>query len=386
MNITKLFVIRSKIAKYVSRHFYDCYPPCPTPKPLTVTVTGVNSRVGQITALVLKQCQYIDQLNVFDYTEGPYGTSVDLSHIDTNTKISGFTGLDCLKEAITDADVVVICGGESDKPLQNDRDLFKKNADYVRNIALHTSEFNSSSIICVSTPPVAAMVPLISEEYKKAEVYNARKIIGITTLGQSRANSIIGEYTQNDPSSIQCPIVGADRMTTIVPVLSQTKIGVKLPKPAQELLYNQICTAEDDALIKKYTENSGPCIISSAYSASKFVISVVRGLLDIFYGVECAYVRQIGQAGVFLPYMTSIIKLGSQGVQSIHMPHINEAECERLQKVAKTIRKQIKWGESYITGELLEKKRRTKRPQHTCEVIKIDRLSKIGDANYNKTP
>ncbi|KAK4887540.1 hypothetical protein RN001_003811 [Aquatica leii] len=385
MKFAKLLVSCSK-SKCLSRNFYqDCNPPCPpTSRPLTVALTGVNSRVGQITSLVLKQCQFIDQLNVFDYTDGPYGISVDLGHIDTNTKITGYTGLDCLREAVTGANVVVICGGEPQKPIQNDRELFKLNADYVRNVALHTAEFNPHAIICVSTPPVAAMVPLISEEYKRAEVYNARKIIGITTLGSSRANSIIGQYAQKDPQTINCPLVGADRSNTIVPVLSQTEVGVKLPKPAVELLHNQICKAEDEALVKKYTENSGPCAISAAYATSKFVISVVRGLLDIFYGVECAYVRQVGHCGVFLPYMTSVVKLGLEGVQSIHMPFISEQECEKLQKAAKVIRKQIKWGESYITGELLEKKRRTRRPLHTCEIIKIERQTRIGDAAFNK--
>ncbi|KAB0799898.1 hypothetical protein PPYR_07778 [Photinus pyralis] len=352
----------------------------PDPAPTVVTLIGASSRVGQLTALQLKQCNLLDELRLFEFAKsGLSGVALDLNHIPTSVNVVSYTGLDLLRNAVVGAQVVVICGGEPKKPGIREYDLFLGNADYVRSVALHTAEFNPNAILCITTPPVTAMVPLVSEEYKRAEVYNPKKILGVTTLGVTRANSVIAAYSEQDPSTVLCPVVGGMGATTLVPVLSQTETGPKLPQPAVELLHNQICKSEDEVLTLKYLENSSSCVLSSSFATTRFVTSVLQGLKNKFTGYEFAFVRQTGHIEPFLSYMMSVIKLDNQGVQSLHMPNLNELEAKKLLNAAEVIRQQIHWGASFVTGASFEKRKRPKRIVQDCAIIKIDRQSRIGD-------
>lgn len=53
-------------------------------------------------------------------------------------------------------------------------------------------------------------------------MYDPRKIIGITTLAGSRANTYISKRTNVSADNVVCPIVGGFSPHSIVPVLSQT--------------------------------------------------------------------------------------------------------------------------------------------------------------------
>ncbi|KAF2904479.1 hypothetical protein ILUMI_01695 [Ignelater luminosus] len=313
MNFLKLPVLLPRATKFILKRYASCFQPIvceSTTRPIVVTITGANTGSAKIVALLLKQSPLIDELRLFDYDNGPCGTALDLSHIDTSTKVKPYSGLSMLKEAVEGSKIVVVCGGEATKAAHPEYELFRYNADYVRNIAIYTSEFSPESVLCIATPPITAMVPLASEEYKKAQVYDSRKIIGVTTLSMIRANTFIAAHGGQHPERIMCPTIGGMGYKTTVAVVSQTDIGAKLASPVADVLRNRIANAENHVLQVQYIENAGACCITNGFATARFITSVVKGLLDIFDGFECGFVRQTGEAADFLSYMGSVIKLG----------------------------------------------------------------------------
>lgn len=75
-------------------------PKCPSMK---VTICGASGSIGQPLSLMLKQCPYIDELNLFDII-GACGVGLELSHVDTKCKVRAYTGKEQLKESLKVSD------------------------------------------------------------------------------------------------------------------------------------------------------------------------------------------------------------------------------------------------------------------------------------------
>lgn len=211
---------------------------------------------------------------------------------------------------------MLVCGGQIKKPCKLQADLFEENADYVRNAAIYMSEFNPKGIFCISTPPVNALVPMVSEELKKEPNYDPRKVIGIMTLGVIRSNTIAARYINKNPADVAVPVIGGMCRKTLVPVFSQIKPVVPLNVALQKLLHDKVCSAEDEAVDLKFIENTGSCYVSSAFACARFVTSVLKGLRGDRNIIECGFVRQLGHIEAFLPYMGSVLSLGKYLIEN----------------------------------------------------------------------
>jgi len=93
--------------------------------------------------------------------------------------------------------------------------------------------------------------------FKKAGVFDEKKILGITNLGAVRTNSFIAKEKVNfvgkknrvknnlnfctknkglDSSTVNCPVIGGHSGVTIVPVISQCNPSVDLISSKQQLI------------------------------------------------------------------------------------------------------------------------------------------------------
>lgn len=99
MNLSKFSVHLPKIvslsARYYSKEYYSGIP-----SNVVTTLIGAATPVGRMASLLLKQNPYIDELRLYDQSENSCGVALDLSHIDTDTKVKGYSGLEVLPEAI----------------------------------------------------------------------------------------------------------------------------------------------------------------------------------------------------------------------------------------------------------------------------------------------
>lgn len=67
---------------------------------IQVTLIGSSGRVGGPLALLLKQNIYVTRLNIYDEAIFSPGIAMDLSHIESRTKVRSYYGMDKLDEAL----------------------------------------------------------------------------------------------------------------------------------------------------------------------------------------------------------------------------------------------------------------------------------------------
>ncbi|KAJ8919527.1 hypothetical protein NQ315_002148 [Exocentrus adspersus] len=339
------------------------------PQQPTVTILNASTKIGRTLALLLKQSPYLGELRLYDKNISICTVGEDLSHIDTRAKVKTYGGKTAMKYAVLDAHVVVAVGGCRTSHKETPKDLFDKNVDDLRYTTLHMVEFNPKAVFCIGSPPIEALVPLVSEEYKKAGVYDSRKIIGITSVASMRANSYVAAAIGKNASDVLCPIVGGVSPNCLVGVLSQINpntglsavkkqdklfnfynLNAFLLQQVQTSIQNQLGNSEDD-LLKLYAD-CGTICYSPALAISRFINFLLRALMGDSTCVDYAFVRQMGHIGQFLPYMASIVRLGRNGIMSSHMPKVSGDEGRRLKIASYVIRDLITLGESFVTGEV----------------------------------
>lgn len=72
-------------------------------------------------------------------------------------------------------------------------DLFNTNASIVRDLAKAVAEVSPKAFVAIISNPVNSTVPIASEVFQKAGVYDPNRIFGVTTLDIVRANAFVGE-------------------------------------------------------------------------------------------------------------------------------------------------------------------------------------------------
>lgn len=72
-------------------------------------------------------------------------------------------------------------------------DLFNTNASIVRDIAEASSKICPKAFLAIITNPVNSTVPIAAEVYKKNNVYDSKRIFGVTTLDVVRSEAFVSE-------------------------------------------------------------------------------------------------------------------------------------------------------------------------------------------------
>ena len=90
-------------------------------------------------------------------------------------------------------EVLIIPAGVPRKPGMTRDDLFNINASIVRDLAAAAAAVCPKALIGIISNPVNSTVPIASEVFKKAGVYDPNRIFGVTTLDVVRANTFIAE-------------------------------------------------------------------------------------------------------------------------------------------------------------------------------------------------
>lgn len=76
---------------------------------------GASGGIGQPLALLMKQSTFVSEIALYDIANAA-GVAADLSHIETRPTVSGHTGPESLKAALTNSKVVLIPAGVPRKP------------------------------------------------------------------------------------------------------------------------------------------------------------------------------------------------------------------------------------------------------------------------------
>ncbi|CAF5211451.1 unnamed protein product, partial [Rotaria magnacalcarata] len=146
-----------------------------------VAVLGASGGIGQPLSLLLKLSPMISNLSLYDIQHAK-GVGADVSHIETRVKVKAYVGNDELADALKGMDLVLIPAGVPRKPGMTRDDLFITNATIVADLVSACAKNCPRAIIAIITNPVNSTVPIASAIMKAYNVYDEKKIIGVTTL------------------------------------------------------------------------------------------------------------------------------------------------------------------------------------------------------------
>ncbi|XP_037089870.1 malate dehydrogenase, mitochondrial-like [Pollicipes pollicipes] len=307
-----------------------------------VAVMGASGGIGQPLSLLMKQAPQVSQLSLYDIVHTP-GVAADLGHIESPAKVTGYVGPDQLKASLEGCEVVVIPAGVPRKPGMTRDDLFNTNASIVRDLCRAAAEVCPKAFIAIISNPVNSTVPIASEVYKQAGVYDPSRIFGVTTLDIVRANAFIGELKGVDPREVNCPVIGGHAGITIIPVISQCTPAVQFPADQLKALTERIQDAGTEVV--KAKAGAGSATLSMAYAGARFAVSLLRAMDGEQGVVECSYVRSDVTES---PYFSTPCLLGKNGLEkNLGMGTLSEFESDLVKKALPELLASIKKGEDF---------------------------------------
>ncbi|MBW0467709.1 hypothetical protein O181_007424 [Austropuccinia psidii MF-1] len=328
--------------------------------PLKVTVLGAAGGIGQPLSLLLKQNLLITQLALFDVVPVVKGVAVDISHVNTPSQVSGFTPEDDgLAKALKGADLVIIPAGVPRKPGMTRDDLFNTNAGIVRNLATAVAENSPKAFILVISNPVNSTVPIVAEVLKKNDVFDPKKLFGVTTLDVVRASTFAAQVVGQTEKAheYKIPVIGGHSGVTILPLLSQSNP----PLPSSVLsddtkvkeLIHRIQFGGDEVVQAK--DGTGSATLSMAYAGFRFAESLIKakwlgqtGVIEMsyIYVAEDAHIKAHTDG---LEYFSVPIELGPEGVHKLlPIGQINDNEKQLLKICVNELKGNITKGISFV--------------------------------------
>merc|ERR1719326_2190284 len=251
-----------------------------------VAVAGAAGGIGQPLSLLMKDCDLVSELRLFDIVNTP-GVAADISHIPSPAKVTGHKGAEEMHAAFDGCDVVVIPAGVPRKPGMTRDDLFNTNAGIVQGLAEAAAKHCPNAALCIISNPVNSTVPICAETFKKAGVYNPQKLFGVTTLDVIRANTFVADNQGKSPRDVNVTVIGGHAGITILPLLSQT--GFSFSDEDREALTHRIQFGGDEVV--KAKDGLGSATLSMAYAGARFterLLEAAAGNTDV---VECCFVE-----------------------------------------------------------------------------------------------
>ncbi|XP_020613695.1 malate dehydrogenase, mitochondrial-like [Orbicella faveolata] len=310
-----------------------------------VAVLGAAGGIGQPMSLLMKQHTAISHLALYDIVNTP-GVVADISHICTPAKVTSHQGPDDLQSALEGCAAVVIPAGVPRKPGMTRDDLFNTNASIVQTLSEACAKFCPKAIICIISNPVNSTVPIASEVFKKAGVYDPARILGVTTLDIVRANTFVAEAKAIEPKkvSVKKVLTYAARMILFV---FKTSPKTSFTDEETEKLTDRIQNAGTEVVNAK--AGSGSATLSMAYAGTKFISSVLAALNGQKNMVECAFIKSdVCDTG----YFASPVELGPNGVETnLGIGKLSAYETKKLEEVIPELKKNIKKGEDFVLGK-----------------------------------
>ncbi|KAJ3574970.1 hypothetical protein NPX13_g4192 [Xylaria arbuscula] len=327
-------------------------------------VAGAAGGIGQPLSLLLKLSPLVDELALYDVHQSQVqGVSVDLSHISSPAKITGYdnTGdsLDGAKAAMKDAGIIVIPAGVPRKPGMTRDDLFKINAGIVKGLIEVAAEVAPKAFILVISNPVNSTVPIAAETLKAKGVFDAKKLFGVTTLDVVRSETFVSEITGIKTSDLNIPVVGGHSGETIVPLFSKATPKVDIPDDKYAALVNRIQYGGDEVV--KAKEGKGPggsATLSMALAGFRFAEKVLKAAKGEKGLVEPSYVYLPGvpggdvvkEANGGLDFFSVPVELGPNGVEKVTNPltDLTDKESSLLKECLKKLPKNIEDGVDFV--------------------------------------
>ncbi|XP_014616232.1 PREDICTED: malate dehydrogenase, mitochondrial-like [Polistes canadensis] len=316
-------------------------------KSMKVAILGANNETGRFLSLLLKRSSLIDEISLYDKETTEYLAS-ELNHVDTRCKVTTYPhNEECLTRTLQDAKVVVALAGKNLQGESTPTELLESNAEILSDLLPNVIRSCPRAMLAIAMYPVNSLVPVAVEMYKKAGIYECKRLFGVTTLDCVRANSLAAEMTGIAPECVVVPVIGGCCPCTRIPLFSQMTPRVNLSMQEMKNLTNSVRKADEDVLKANCGRNVS--IYASAFAIGRFCISLCKSVRQQRGVIECAYVRSCVIPEV--TYFASQLELGPDGIQKyLGIPPLNNDECKLLLEAIPVLREAINQGETLALG------------------------------------
>eukprot|EP01024_Parvocaulis_polyphysoides_P050772 TRINITY_DN4955_c1_g1_i3.p1 TRINITY_DN4955_c1_g1~~TRINITY_DN4955_c1_g1_i3.p1 ORF type:complete len:375 (-),score=66.70 TRINITY_DN4955_c1_g1_i3:314-1363(-) len=311
-----------------------------------VVILGAAGGIGQPLSALMKMNPTVSHLALYDIMGTP-GVAADISHINTAAQVTGHTGPDELPHALKGADLVIIPAGVPRKPGMTRQDLFNINAGIVRDLVDGCGKHCPGAVLNIISNPVNSTVPIAAEVLKKLGVYESKRLFGVTTLDVVRAKTFYAERNGLDVRNVDVPVVGGHAGITILPLWSQANPQVELTPEDTDYLTKRTQDGGTEVVTAK--AGKGSATLSMAYAGALFADACVRGLQGNMNVVECCFVESKESGSPDVPYFSTRVKLGKEGVAEIYpIGQINEQEQEGMKAMIPELARSIEAGVKFV--------------------------------------
>ena len=325
----------------------------------TVAVLGAAGGIGQPLSLLLKRTPLVEHLHLYDIANVA-GVAADVSHVNSDATVRGFTGPAQLGAALAGAHLVVIPAGIPRKPGMSRDDLFNVNAGIVRDLVSACAKHCPKAVLNIISNPVNSTVPIAAEVLKKQGVYDPKRLLGVTHLDVMRARVFASEALGADPNDIDVPVVGGHAGVTILPLLSQVTpappSGAPLTETQIEHLTERVRNGGTEVVNAK--AGAGSATLSMAAAAAEFAAACLRALAGHRNVTVCAYVAS--DAVNSLPFFATKVRLGRSGVEhnyGLPTRGLSPFEKSELEKLVPELRASIDKGVAFAGGDEAHRRR-----------------------------
>lgn len=221
------------------------------------------------------------------------------------------------------------------------------NAGIVKGLVEACGKHCPGAMLNIISNPVNSTVPIAAESLRRMGVYDARKVLGVTTLDVVRAKTFYAGKVGVDVAGVDVPVVGGHAGITILPLFSQATPGHSLSAEDIDALTKRTQDGGTEVVLAK--AGKGSATLSMAYAAALFADACLRGL-NGQVATECAYVESSVEPG--LPFFASRVKLSADGVETIHpVGSMTSYEKDALEAMKPELLASIEKGINFVRGD-----------------------------------
>ena len=240
-------------------------------------------------------------------------------------------------EDTADSDVVICTAGAPRKPGMTREELLNGNAAIVRAKVSAAAKASPNAVIVIFANPMDAMCHVA----KEASGFPRERIIGQGgALDSARYRYFVSDALGVSPADVHGFVIGGHTDTTMVPVVSQTRIG---GVPLTDLLPADKIAALVQRAMRGGAEIGELLKTGSAYYApSAATIAMVESiLLDQRRLIPCSVYHQ-GEYGLRDIFSGTVCQLGAGGIQRTFELPLTDDERQRVIAAAEATRELVK--------------------------------------------
>ncbi len=227
------------------------------------------------------------------------------------------------------SDVIVVTAGAPRKPGMSREELLNGNADIVRAKVTDAAKASPSAVMIIFSNPMDAMCHVAL----KASGFPRERVIGQGgALDTARFRAFLAMETGMSVRDVHAYVLGGHTDTTMVPVVSQARIG---GLPLAFLLSQEKIDAVVARTMRGGAEIGELMKVSSAYYApSAATVEMVEAiLLDQDRLIPSAVLCK-GEYGIQDVVCGVMCRLGAGGIKQTYAMPVSDDEADRIRKAA----------------------------------------------------